>query len=87
MQLDEVVFAPVLTPRLLNGGLNSEDQVHLWATKVKKTPVHALIDAGVVGDWGVEVGHGDDFDVVKLNLEAAELYALVVNQTAGDPDE
>ena len=61
MNLDEAVLGPVFAPSLLDGGLNLKDQVHLAPAKVEKTPVEALVDRGVFGDWANRVGEGDDF--------------------------
>ena len=87
MNLNEAVFDPVLTPSVFDGGLDAEHQVHLWAAQVKKAPVHALVDRGVLGNRGLRVCQGDDLELIQLNLEATELHALVVLEAALDPDK
>ena len=87
VNLAEVVFVPVLAPSVLDGGLNLEDQVHFGAAKVEESPVETLVDRGVIGNRANRFGEGYNLEVVELNFEATELYALVVNESTGDPNE
>ncbi len=44
VQLDEVVLDPVGAQRVLERGLDAEDQVRFGPTQVEEAPVHALVD-------------------------------------------
>ena len=73
--------------RVLEGGLDAEDQVVLRLAQVEEAPVHALVDAAVGGDRGLGDGRGRDVERRELDLDAAELHALVVLELAGGGDE
>ena len=82
VQLDEVVLDPVRAPGVLKGGLHAEDHGVLGNAKVEEAPVHALVDAGVVGDRCLGYGVGCDVQRFELDLDPAELDALVVLELA-----
>jgi hypothetical protein len=86
VDLDEAVLDPPGAQRVQERGLHPEDQVLLGATQVEEAPVEALVDARVVGDRRVE-GRGDDVEFPDLDLEPAELHALVVLEFALDREE
>ena len=87
MQLDEVVLDPIGAQRVLEGGLDAEDQVLLRLAQVEEAPVEALVEARVRGDRGLGDGRGDDGEARELDLDAAELDPLVVLEFTGDGDE
>ena len=87
LNLDEAAVDPDLAQRVQERRLHAEDQVLLGAAQVEKAPVEAHVDVRVIGDRVLGQRLGDDRDLVDLNLNAAELDALVVLQFAGDGDE
>jgi hypothetical protein len=87
VDLDEVVLDPVGAPGVLERGLDAEDQVVLRNPQVEEAPVHALVDAGVVGDRGLRNGVGGDVEVGQLDLDPAELDPLVVLEVAARGEE
>ena len=55
----------------------------LRAAQVEEAPVHALVEARVGGDGRLGMRRGDDVERADLDLDAAELHALVVLELAG----
>ena len=72
---------------MLEGGLHAEDQGVARHAQVEDPPVEALVDAAVRRDRGDRVGGAVDHEGLELDLDAAELDALVVLELAGDGDE
>ena len=72
---------------MLERGLDAEDQVVARYTKVEEAPVHALVNAGVFCNRSLGNGLSGDLDSGKLDLNAAELDALVVLQLTARGEE
>ena len=86
VELDEALVDPVLAHRVLDGRLHAEDQLRLGAAQVEEAPVEALVDRRVLGDRAV-LRDRLDGERPHLDLEAAELDALVRLEVALDGDE
>ena len=78
MDLDEVALDPPRAQRVLERGLNLEDQRGFGAAQIEEPPVESLIEARVVGDRRLGNGLAHDLERGDLDLDAAQLDALVV---------
>ena len=87
VDLDVVALDPVRAHRVLEGRLNAEDEVVAALAQVDEAPVHALVEAAVGGDRRLGQGRGGDLEAGDLDLDAAELDALVVLEVARDGEE
>ena len=87
VQLDVVALNPVRTHGVLKSGLCAEDEVIASFTQVKEAPVETLVNAAVCGNGCLRVRCGDNFDVRDLDLETAELHALVELELTGHTNE
>ena len=63
---------------MLERGLHAEDEVVAALTQVEEAPVHALVLRAVGGDRRLGERGGGDVERPDLDLDAAELDALVV---------
>ncbi|CAB4862090.1 unannotated protein [freshwater metagenome] len=72
---------------MFKDGLDTEDEVRLWAAKVEEPPVEALVDARVLGDRGLGLRLGDDLERRNLDLEPTELDPLVVCELTRDTNK
>lgn len=87
VDLDVVALDPVGAERVFHRRLDAEDEVLLAVAQVEEAPVETLVERRVVGDRGLGDGGADDGQGADLDLEPAELDALVGLQGAGDVDE
>jgi hypothetical protein len=73
--------------RIYGTAWRDQKELDAYLTQVEEAPVHALVNTRVVGDrrFG-DRGRGHD-DRVELDLDAAELDALVVLELAGGGEE
>jgi hypothetical protein len=87
VDLDVVALDPVGAHRVLERRLDAEDEVVAALAQVDEAPVHALVEAAVGGDRRLGQRRGGDLERRDLDLDAAELDALVVLELAGDRQE
>jgi hypothetical protein len=87
VDLDVVALDPVGAHRVLERRLDAEDEVVAALAQVDEAPVHALVEAAVGGDRRLGQRRGGDLQGRDLDLDAAELDALVVLELAGDREE
>ena len=85
VHLDVVALDPVGAHRVLERRLHAEDEVVAALTQVEEAPVHALVLAAVGGDRRLGERRGGDVERADLDLDAAELDALVVLELAAGP--
>ena len=78
VQLDVVALDPVGAHRVLERGLHAEDEVVATLAQVDEAPVAALLGAAIGSNRGLWVGRGGNLEPGELDLNAAELDALVV---------
>nr|BFF10278.1 hypothetical protein GCM10025699_15810 [Microbacterium flavescens] len=67
---------------MLEGRLHPEDEVVATLAQVEEAPVHALVETGVGCNGRLGKGRGGDVERADLDLDAAELHALVVLELA-----
>ena len=87
MDLDEVALDPPRAHRVLERGLHAEDEVVATLAKVEEAPVHALVLCAVGGDRRLGQRDRGDLQRPDLDLDAAELDALVVLELAVHREE
>jgi hypothetical protein len=87
VDLDVVAVDPVGAHRVLERRLDAEDEGVAALAQVDEAPVHALVEAAVGGDRRLGQRGGGDLERRDLDLDAAELDALVVLELAGDRQE
>ena len=87
VDLDVVALDPVRAHRVLERRLHAEDEVVAALAQVEEAPVHALVLGAVGGDRRLGQGGGGDLERADLDLDAAELDALVVLELARDGEE
>ncbi len=87
VHLDVVALDPVRAEGVLEGRLHAEDEVVAALAEVEEAPVHALVHAAVGGDGRLGESGGRDVERADLDLDAAELHALVVLQLTRDRQE
>ena len=84
VHLGETVTDPPITHRVLNEGLESEDQTHLGPAKVQVAPVQAHVQCGVLVDGQGRLGQTHHLEAVGRDLHAAQLDMLVGRQYSFD---
>ena len=87
VDLDEVALDPPRAHRVLEGRLHPEDEVVAALAQVEEAPVHALVLGAVGGDRRLGQRGGGDLERADLDLDAAELDALVVLELAVHGEE
>ena len=87
VNFDPVVFHPPRTNAMLKSCLGTENEICAGATQVKKTPIHALINAGILRDGQLMGGGSTGCDGGNLDLKAAKFDPLIQFQRAFDGDE
>ena len=86
VDLDELLFAPVLPHRVLGRRLHLEDQPAVGPAQVQVAPVDALVQGRVGRDRHLRLGERIDLQVLELQLQASQLHTLVGHHRAGDRD-
>ena len=77
VDLDEALFAPEVAHRVLRRGLHLEDQLPVGAAQVQVAPIDPLVQGGVRRDRHLRLSERIDLEALELELETAQLYALI----------
>jgi hypothetical protein len=87
VDLDVVAVDPVAAHRVLERRRDAEDEGVATLAQVDEAPVHALVDAAVGRDRRLRQRGGCHVERTDLDLDAAELDALVVLELTRDRQE